>query len=139
VAEEKDKKRRTLWVLETQTKGTGANMVPLDKVLRKPGSDTVPGFAFRKPQPRESEPPQPREPYRFKVVDLMTREVLAEGVDARTAVDVLEDVHSIMDVIAYVWEPETERWRMLTFAETSALWDFRGADEDREPDRAQQR
>ena len=24
------------WVLDTETKGTGANMVPLEKVLKKP-------------------------------------------------------------------------------------------------------
>jgi hypothetical protein len=36
------------WVLETQTKGTGANMVPLENVVRKPGSDSVPGFVLPK-------------------------------------------------------------------------------------------
>ena len=46
-------------------------------------------------------------------------------VDARGAVEALEDARSIVDVIAYVWEPEAERWRMLTFAETRALWDRR--------------
>ena len=25
-----------IWVLDTETKGTGANMVPLEKVLKKP-------------------------------------------------------------------------------------------------------
>ena len=35
------------WVLDTETKGTGANMVPLDKVLKKP----EPAPARRRPAP----------------------------------------------------------------------------------------
>ncbi len=113
-----------LWVLETQTKGTGANMVPLEKVLRGP-SKAVPGFQFRKLEPREVDPGPP-EPYRFRVVDLMTRQVLADDVDARAAVHALEDVRSIVDVTVFVWESKAERWRMLTFGETQALWEHRG-------------
>ena len=73
----------------------------------------MPGFGFRKPAPREPEAPAPREPYRFKLTDVMTRQVLAEDVDARAAVELLEGVRSIVDVIVYVWEPHRERWRML--------------------------
>lgn len=113
------------WVLETQTKGTGANVVPLEDVLRKPGSEPVRGFGFRKLERREVEEPELREPHRFKVVDLMTREALAEGVDAVAAVRVLEDVRSIVDVTIFVWEPTTERWRRLTFGESKLLWDHR--------------
>jgi hypothetical protein len=126
VPEDNPDKSRNVWVLETQTKGTGANVVPLDKVLRKPGSsDSVPGFAFRKPERGDSEPP-PRVPHRFKLTDVMTRRVLAEDVDARAAVAALEDVRSIVDVIVYVWEPDPGRWRMLSLGETQALWDWRG-------------
>jgi hypothetical protein len=31
-----------------------------------------------------------------------------------------------VDVTVYVWEPKAERWRLLTFGETKALWDYRG-------------
>jgi hypothetical protein len=128
MAEKRPDNPRNVWVLDTQTKGTGANMVPLDQVLRKPGaSDSVPGFAFRKPEPGEPEPAPPAAPHRFKLTDVMTRQVLAEDVDARAAVEALEEVRSIVDVIVYVWEPEQERWRMLTFGETQALWDWRGS------------
>jgi hypothetical protein len=41
-------------------------------------------------------------------------------------VDALEDVRSIVDVSIFVWEPSAERWRMLTFAESRLLWDYRG-------------
>ena len=111
-----------VWVLDTQTKGTGANMVPLESVLKK-GSDSVPGFALPdlKPPPE----PEPRKPRRFKIVDVMTRRVLAENADARATLDALRDVRSIVDVTVYIWEPDAERWRMLSFTETRALWDRR--------------
>jgi hypothetical protein len=119
--------RGHVWVLDTQTKGTGANMVPLESVLRKPGqSNSVPGFVFRKLE-RAPEEPEPPAPHRFRVVDVMTREVLADDVDARAAVHALEGMRSVVDVIVYVWEPESERWRMMTFGETEALWAYRGS------------
>ena len=33
---------RKTWVLETETKGTGANVVPLEKVLKKPDPERAP-------------------------------------------------------------------------------------------------
>jgi hypothetical protein len=36
------------WVLDTETKGTGANMVPLEKVLKKPDSQDEPASRPRK-------------------------------------------------------------------------------------------
>ena len=115
-----------VWVLDTQTKGTGANMVPLERVLTKRGPAAAPEFVFRKPTPPApvQDPPKPRE---FKVVDVMTREVLAEGADAAATVRELEQVRSIVDVTVYVWEPTTERWRMLTLDETKVLWEYRAA------------
>jgi hypothetical protein len=114
-----------VWILDTETKGTGANMVPLESVLRK-GSDAVPGFHFPKLKPPEPSEPAPHAPRRFKVVDVQTREVLAEDVDARTAIGVLEPVRSIVDVNVWVWQTDRERWRMLTMDELRALWAYRG-------------
>jgi hypothetical protein len=112
------------WVLDTHTKGTGATMVPLDSVLTKPGSKAVPGF--RLPDRKRPEPePGTRAPHVFKIVELTTRKVLAEGVDARAAVRALGDVRSIVDVSISVWDPEAERWRMLSFAERRTLWEYR--------------
>jgi hypothetical protein len=113
-----------VWILDTETKGTGANMVPLERVLRK-GSDAVPGFKLPELKPPPSDP-APKAPRRFKVVDVVTRQVLAEDADARTAVGVLDQVRSIVDVTIWVWEPERDRWRMLTLDETRALWEYRG-------------
>jgi hypothetical protein len=114
-----------VWVLDTETKGTGANMVPLDRVLHK-GSNSVPGFVLPELKPPERKGPESRAPRRFKVVDVVTREVLAEDVDARATVKTLENVRSIVDVNVWIWQPETERWRMLPFEDTRALWAYRG-------------
>jgi hypothetical protein len=115
-----------VWILDTETKGTGANMVPLDRVVRKPGSDAVKGFALPELKPPSSAPAAPRPPRHFKVVDVMTREVLAEGADARATIQALEQVRSIVDVTIWVRQPETERWRMLSLEEARALWEYRG-------------
>ena len=123
-----------VWVLDTDTKGTGANVVPLERVLKR-GSDAgprygFPGFDFRKPDLRrefaDDAPAEPRKPLEFKVVDVMSRRVLAEGADARATVAALEGVRSVVDVTIYVWDAERERWQMLTLAETRALWEYRG-------------
>jgi hypothetical protein len=122
-----------VWVLDTETKGTGANMVPLDRVLRKPGAETSAVRVLPQPKPPAPKPPEPRRPRRFKVVDVMTREVLAEGADTRTTVKLLEDVRSIVDVTISVWQPETERWRLLTLEEARSLWEYRGRLEEQAP------
>jgi hypothetical protein len=115
-----------VWILDTETKGTGANMVPLDRVLRKSGSDAVPGFVLPKLKPPAPAQEAPRAPRQFKVVDVMTRQVLAEGADARHTIQLLEQVRSLVDVTIWVWQPETERWRMLSLEEARSLWDYRG-------------
>jgi hypothetical protein len=115
-----------VWVLDTETKGTGANMVPLDRVLRKPGPDSVAGFVLPELKPPAPASPEPRVPRQFKVVDVLTRQVLAEGADARTTISVLDDVRSIVDVTIWVWQPDAERWRMLSLEEARALWEYRG-------------
>jgi hypothetical protein len=111
-------------VLDTETKGTGANVVPLEKVQRQPQAEREPLRVPPKfqPKPRPVAPPEPR---RFKVVDLMTREVLAEDTDVRATVDVLEPVRSIVDVNVYVWQPERRSWRLVGLSEKQALWRLR--------------
>lgn len=103
-------------------------MVPLERVQRK-RREVVPGFGFRKPEASPPPAVEPRKPLEFKVIDIMTREVLADRADARATVDALEELRSIVDVTIYVWEPARERWRKLTFGETKALWAYRGSTE----------
>jgi hypothetical protein len=115
-----------VWVLDTETKGTGAQMVPLETILQKPAPRAEPLFVPPKRTPREPKPPEPRSPRSFRIVDVSTRAVLADGVGARDALAALNDVRSSVDVHVSVWEPEAERWRLLTLAEQRTLWDRRG-------------
>jgi hypothetical protein len=126
----KETRLAKVWVLDTETKGTGAQMVPLDRVLEKRASGAVPSFGFRKPQTPPAAEPGPKAPLKFKVVDVMSRQVLAESVDARAAVRALEAVRSVVDVNVYVWNAEQGRWRKLTFGETRGLWEYRGRGEE---------
>ena len=118
--------KRKVWVLDTGTKGTGAEMVPLDKVLQEPAPGPVPAVASKRRRGRSAEGPEPTPARRFKVVEVLTRRVLAEDVDTRTTLDVLAEVPSVVDVRVYVWQPKARRWRLLTVAEQKAMWDLRG-------------
>ena len=78
------------------------------------------------PRPPKAPPPaEPRRPRMFKVVDIRSREVLAEDATARATIQVLNGVRSIVDVNVYVWTPATETWRLLTFDEQRLLWSHR--------------
>jgi hypothetical protein len=115
------------WVLDTETKGTGANVVPLEKVLRRPDPDAKrePVFVPPKPRRREPPPPPPKQPPRFRVVDVITGQTLADHASGRETVDVLKDVRSVIDVRLWRWEHEAERWHPLTLSEQRAIWELR--------------
>jgi hypothetical protein len=114
------------WILDTETKGTGAHMVPLEKALKRPSSEKELALIELERPPRATEPVEPLGPREFRIVDIRSSRVLAEGVDANAAVDVLEGVGSVVDVRIYVWMREAKRWRLLTLAEQKTLWGFRG-------------
>lgn len=116
---------RKVWVLDTETKGTGAEMVPLDKVLRKPATGE-PLYVPPKRKPRPPKEPEPKRPRSFKIVDVTTGEVLGEHLNTRAAIAALEDVDSVVDVRIYAWDHGSERWILLTLGEQKALWEFRG-------------
>src|SRR5262249_13187955 len=98
-------------------------MVPLESITtRAPVVEPI--SVPRKPRPREQEAPQARPPRRFRVVDVMTRETLADDASTRDAIDVLKDARSIVDVNVFVWQDEQERWRLLTLAEQRAMWEL---------------
>ena len=46
--------KRKAWVLDTGTKGTGAEMVPLEKVLKQPGAGPQPAVASKRRRRRAS-------------------------------------------------------------------------------------
>jgi hypothetical protein len=113
----------TTWVLDTETKGTGAHMVPLERRQQRSAAPE-PVSVPRKPKPRAPEPPQPKLPHRFRVVDVMTRQNIVDDVGAAEAAEALRDVRSIVDVSIFVWQPERERWRRLTFSEQRTMFDL---------------
>ena len=115
-----------VWVLDTETKGTGAEMVPLDSIVNKkraPRQDEV--FVNPRRTPREPKPEEPRAPLSFKIVDVVSQQVLADGAGTREALEVLDGVRSLVDVRIYLWRPQAEKWRLLTLAEQRRLWERR--------------
>ena len=114
------------WILDTETKGTGAHVVPLDKVLRKPAPSGEPLYVPPKRVPRAPKEPEPAPPRSFKVVDVTTGRALGEDLDMRATVRVLEGLDSVVDVRIHIWDHKHERWVLLTLGEQKALWGFRG-------------
>ena len=116
----------TTWVLHTETKGTGAQVVPLETVTKR-ASSTEPVFVPREaPAPKSPPAPKPVGPRRFRVVDVMTRKSIIEDVGAQEAIDALAGVRSLIDVNVYVWQEERGGWRLLTLAEQRAMWELVG-------------
>jgi hypothetical protein len=116
-----------VWVLDTETKGTSAEIRP----LAKPGDAAAPRagqtpVVVRERKRREKPPPEPAGPRRFKVVDVMTKRVLAEDAPLDATVELLEGVRSSVDVSIYVWERRAGRWQELSLREKQMLWGFRG-------------
>jgi hypothetical protein len=125
---------RTVWVLDTETKGTGAEMVPLEKLQqrRRGTGPSAPITLIRRDRRSDQDrvdaatrEPGPRAPRRFKVAGVMSGEVVAEDVGSLEAIQALRPFPSVFDVRIHVWEPEDEEWRLLTLAEKKAMWAFR--------------
>jgi len=100
-------------------------MVPLEKALKKPSLEPELVVVALERPPRPTESSEPPAPAMFKIVDVRSSHVLAEDISARETVDLLEDIGSIVDISIYAWMPAAKRWRLLTFAERKALWEFR--------------
>jgi hypothetical protein len=121
-----------IWILDTETKGTGAEMVPLERALerRRSAPGEKPSKAPRRrparlPQPATDprEEPPPREPSRFKIVSALSGQVLAEDATAVEAVTALAGLRSLVDARVYIHEPGG--WRPLTMREQKLLREFR--------------
>jgi hypothetical protein len=123
-------KKRTAWVLDTETKGTGAEMVPLERLQErkrlKGERDAIrvigPERERSDGSQRELEPQRPR---RFRIVDVRSRQRVLDDADLSRALEVLSGVTSIVDVNVYVQEPGETRWRPLSISERRTLWGFR--------------
>ena len=114
------------WILRTETKGTGATMVPLETLTER-DSELEPLRVIRKAKPPAPTPAEPRQPRRFRVVDVISRRNLVEDASAGEAIDALRGVRSIVDVSVFVWQHDRARWRLLTFSEKRAMFDLTAA------------
>jgi hypothetical protein len=119
------------WVLDTETKGTGAHMAPLEKADRKAAEPRELQTVTFKRTPKRREPPAAREKQRFKVVDVLGGRVLAEDVGAREAVAALGELRSVLDARVSVWSTGARRWKLLSLDEQKALWRLRQASAQR--------
>ena len=115
------------WILDTETKGTGAHIAPLNDGRPRPERELA-TVSFDRP-PRPVVEPAPPAPRLFKVVDVMSARVLADGADTRETLKLLAGMRSVVDARIYVWAPGSDRWRLLSIAEQRALWQLR----NREP------
>lgn len=127
-------KKRTAWVLDTETKGTGAEMVTLERLEERKRlngvRERIRVIARGERQAASETRPDaeaPRVPRRFRVVNVLSRQVLADDVGLFEALEALREVDSVVDANVYVWEPDEEDWRPLTLSERRTLWDFRAA------------
>jgi hypothetical protein len=117
---------RKVWVLDTETKGTGAEIRPLEKADDSALKGGQSAIVVRERKPRPPKPVEPAGPRRFKVVDVMTKRVLAEDAPLDATVELLEGVRSIVDVSIYVWERKAGCWQELSLREKQMVWGFRG-------------
>jgi hypothetical protein len=116
------------WVLDTETKGTGAHMAPLEAALRRAGEDRpLATVTFKRPPVAAPDTsPEPPAPLSFKVVDVFNGHELARGVDLQATLGLLERKSSVLDSRVYLWVPSSGRWRLLTLDEHKLLWSYRG-------------
>jgi hypothetical protein len=115
------------WVLDTETKGTGAHVVPLESTLRRANEQhDLATVTLKRPPGRAPEPPPEPGPLRFMVVDVLGARELARDIGVREAVGLLEHMSSALDARIYVWMGSSARWRLLTLDEHRLMWQFRG-------------
>jgi len=114
------------WILDSETKGTGAHIAPLDDGPGKPRGERGLSLVKLRRAPAPAQKPASPEPLRFKVVDVMSAHVLGEDIDVREAVGLLEAMYSVLDARVFVRSPATGRWRLLGLDEQKSLWRFRG-------------
>lgn len=132
-------RKRTAWVLDIDTKGTGAEMVPLERVeerKRLRGEREPVRVVGPRADPADEqifETDRSRVPRRFRIVDIRSRQALVDDVEIVEALEALSGVGSVVDVNVFVWDPDEKDWRPLTMSERRRLWNLRSAAADPGP------
>jgi len=110
------------WVLDTETKGTGAHIAPLPDADRGRSREAELALVQLARPPRPPRPSEPPPKATFRVVDVLGGEVLGEDLDARGAVRELAGLRSALDARVYLRHGENTRWRLLSLGDTRRLW-----------------
>jgi hypothetical protein len=109
------------WVLDTETKGTGAHIAPLESRAREGEKELALVQLERGPRAPRADTPAPART-RFRVIDVLGAGVVGDDLEAREAVAVLANMRSALDARVYVRAGEQGRWRLLSLADTRRLW-----------------
>ena len=110
------------WVLDTETKGTGAHVAPLPDAAGGGSREAELALVQLARPPRPQRPSEPPPKATFRVVDVLGGDVLGEDLGAREAVDVLGGMRSALDARVYVRHGAGSRWRLVSLADTRRLW-----------------
>jgi len=110
------------WVLDSETKGTGAHIAPLRDAAHGRSREAELALVQLARPPRPPRPSEPPPKATFKVVDVLSGEVLGEDLDAREAVTELAGLRSALDARVYLHHGENDRWRLLSLGDTRRLW-----------------
>lgn len=110
------------WVLDTETKGTGAHIAPLHDGARGGAKEAELALVQLTRPPRPPRPSEPPAKATFRVVNVLSGEVLGEDLDAREAVEALGGMRSALDARVYLRRGSRARWRLLSLADTRRLW-----------------
>jgi hypothetical protein len=99
-------------------------MVPLESVQKR-ASSVEPVFVPRQPTtPAATEPLPPKADHRFRIVDVMSRQMLVDDAGTRDTIEALRAVRSTVDVNLYVWQEDGGRWRLLSLPEQRTLFEL---------------
>ena len=110
------------WVLDTETKGTGAHVAPLRDAGGGRAREAELALVQLTRPPRPPSPSEPPAKTTFRVVDVLSGEVLGEDLDARDAVEALAGMRTALDARVYLRHGANARWRLLSLADTRRLW-----------------
>ena len=112
------------WVLDTETKGTGAHIAPLSPRAKQGEREKQLALVQLERGPRPAPAPEEQKSTRFRVVDVMSGAIVGEELDARSAVAALEQMRSALDARVYVRASPGGRWRLLSLGDTRRMWEL---------------